>query len=102
MQSSPNKTGWIRRRIAPVVSLAVVLGWASYAYATGWPPFIRDDSLTVFAGGSASVLDNGAASVLANDFDFERDPMTAILTREPKRGIIDLNPVPDCKPVAVD
>jgi hypothetical protein len=92
LQSSPNKTGWIRRRLAPVVSLAVVLGWASYAYATGWPPFIRDDSLTVFAGGSASVLDNGATSVLANDFDFERDPMTAILTREPKRGIIDLNP----------
>jgi hypothetical protein len=74
------------------VSLAALLAWAGYAYASGWPPFVRDDSATVSAGQRVSVLDNGATSVLANDFDIERDPMTAVLTREPKRGELTLNP----------
>jgi len=38
-----------------------------------------------------SVLTNGASSVLANDWDFERDPMTAVLTSNPKHGLLVLN-----------
>jgi hypothetical protein len=74
------------------IGLAAALAWAGYAYATGWPPFVRDDEVTVAAGGSVSILDSGAASVLANDFDLEGDEMTAILRRQPRKGVLELNP----------
>jgi hypothetical protein len=64
----------------------VALGAASQAWASGWPPFGLRDSLTVTEGGVADRLDSGAASVLANDFDFERDPLIAVLQQPPKRG----------------
>jgi hypothetical protein len=38
-----------------------------------------------------SVLSDGATSVLANDFDIERDVLTAVLTGEPKHGELTLN-----------
>ena len=65
---------------------------AGNAFADGWAPFAFRDSLTVPRGGAADRLDSGAASVLDNDFDFERDPLTAILEDEPKRGELILRP----------
>ncbi len=62
------------------------------AAASGFRPFGVSDSLTVFRGGEADTLDSGASSVLDNDFDFERDPLTAVLDREPRRGTLQLNP----------
>lgn len=91
MQTSPKKTGRIRRRIHALAGITIVLAASGYAVASGWAPFVRDDSATVTAGGSVSVLDSGAASVLANDFDIEGDRMTAVLTREPDRGEVTLN-----------
>ena len=63
----------------------------STALASGLPPFALDDGLTVPRGGQATVLTNGQASVLANDIDFERDALTALLTREPRNGTVVLN-----------
>lgn len=62
------------------------------AAASGFRPLGRSDSITVFRGGETSVLDSGADSVLDNDFDLERDPLTAVIDREPKRGSLELNP----------
>ena len=80
----------MKRGIHPCAGMAVlaltsVLA-SSQALADGWAPFTRPDSLTVFRGGTADRLDSGADSVLANDFDFERDPMTAFLDQGPAYG----------------
>jgi hypothetical protein len=69
----------------------MLLGTSSLVTASGWAPFTAEDSATVVRGGTVSVLDSGARSVLANDFDFERDPFTAELSREPRRGEVQLN-----------
>ncbi len=74
-----------RRALIPTIA-AFSIGYAGLAAASGWPPFAVDDSATVKRGATVSVLDSGAASVLANDFDIENDRLTAELTREPKRG----------------
>ena len=60
------------------------------AAATGWPPFAQPDSITVERGRTADQLDSGNYSVLDNDFDFERDPLTAKLEKKPKRGELEL------------
>ena len=80
------------RRAAVGAAALVACLVAAATFATGLPPFVRDDSATVPHGGRVSILDNGQASVLANDFDFERDPMTAHLTSAPRRGTVVLNP----------
>ena len=80
-----------RRRRLRAASAIVLVGTSSLVAASGWAPFTGEDSATVVRGGTVSVLDNGARSVLANDFDFERDPMTAELDREPRRGEVQLN-----------
>ncbi len=80
-----------RRTVAATSCVLFSLVLSSYAIASGWAPFARDDYATVARGGSVSVLDGGAASVLANDFDIERDPMTAVLTKEPKEGELAFN-----------
>ena len=72
-------------KITFVVAM-IAFGAASQAWASGWPPFGLRDSLTVIEGRAADRLDSGAASVLANDFDFERDPLIAVLEQPPKRG----------------
>ena len=59
--------------------------------ASGWAPFALEDSATVSLGGTVSILDSGALSVLDNDFDIELDPLTAILAKEPKHGDVTLN-----------
>lgn len=69
-----------------LVAAIVVLGTATQAWASGWPPFGFRDSFTVTQGGVATQLDSGASSVLDNDFDFERDQLSAFLDKAPKRG----------------
>ena len=88
---SRKKSSAIGRRLLVGVTFAVLAGTSGIVAASGWAPFTRDDSATVVRGGQVSVLDNGVTSVLANDFDFERDPMTALLTKEPKHGVVELN-----------
>jgi Domain of unknown function (DUF5011)/Bacterial Ig domain/FG-GAP-like repeat/Domain of unknown function DUF11 len=72
--------------------LAAITLLAGVALASGFPPFALDDAVTVPRGGQATLLDSGAASVLANDIDLEGDPLTAELTREPRDGTVVLNP----------
>jgi hypothetical protein len=80
-------------RAAPkLLTCIVMLCITVDAAASGFRPLARADSITVFRGGEASVLDSGADSVLDNDFDIERDPLTAVLYSEPKRGSLELNP----------
>ena len=87
-----NQSVFPGRRTVVATSCALMsLALSSYALASGWAPFAKDDYATVARGGSVSVLDGGATSVLANDFDIERDPMTAVLTKEPKEGELTLN-----------
>ena len=87
MLLSRSRYSW-RRPAAALAILAVVL--SNVALASGWAPFASDDSATVFRGGTVSVLDGGARSVLDNDWDVEGDKMTAILTRDPKHGDVVL------------
>ncbi len=61
------------------------------AWSTGFPPLTEVDTATVFRGGTVSVLDSGAASVLANDFDIEEDPITAELVRDVRHGTLSLD-----------
>ncbi len=69
----------------------LLLSASTAAWGTGFAPFAQPDSATVSRGGTVSVLDSGQTSVLANDFDIERDPLTAILDRDVKHGTLTLN-----------
>lgn len=79
-----------RPRAGRLITCVVMLCIATSAAASGWPPFAFTDSMTVFRGGSVDRLDSGAASVLDNDLDFERDRLTAVLAEAPKHGDLDL------------
>ena len=79
------------RSPAVIGVLLVLLAVSGSVLASGWAPFGRADSLTVTRSGTVSVLDDGSVSVLANDFDFERDPLTAELDRDVKHGELTLN-----------
>ena len=72
------------------LTVTLFIGLAADAVATGFPPFVADDAITVKRNATVSVLDSGQTSVLANDFDFERDPLTAQLTSSPKHGELTL------------
>ena len=88
MQQSPSTT-----RIGPTTRLILFIVTAAvctHAWATGWPPWTRSDSATVARGGEVDRLDSGADSVLDNDFDFERDEMQAVLTRDVRFGELEL------------
>lgn len=61
------------------------------AIASGFPPISVNDTLVVTRGGTTSVLSDGSASVLDNDFDAENDPLTAVLTRDVRRGELTFN-----------
>jgi len=90
LQVSPKsvRPGGYRVPISLLV-LVFVLAIASSAWATGWPPFSRDDSIVVARGGTATVLLGGARSVLDNDIDLEGDSMSAVLTRDVKEGTLE-------------
>ena len=75
MQFVPSSNESLHRRFFVGVAVVLVALFASaMAFASGWPPWVRDDYATVAQGGTVSILENGARSVLANDWDFERDP----------------------------
>lgn len=93
LRGTPKKSAVDRNVIMLRIALLIVsLVMVTELWASGWPPFVRDDEIEVFRGGTATVLVGGARSVLANDFDIERDPLTAIVTRQPKHGELTLNP----------
>lgn len=77
-------------RVALLV-IAISILVLRQAQASGFPPFPSSDSIEVIQGGTVSVLTNGFTSVLANDFDFERDPLTAVLVGNVKHGELTFN-----------
>ncbi len=54
-------------------------------------PVTVADSITVNEGGTATLLESGASSVLANDSDAENSPLSAILVSGPAHGTLTLN-----------
>jgi len=66
----------------------VVFAGSTAAWASGWPPFAVRDSIVVARGGTADELTSGANSVLDNDFDLERDRLTAVLVKDVKNGTL--------------
>jgi hypothetical protein len=76
--------------IAGLSVLVTVLFTSTVAWASGWPPFAINDSITVLRGGAADELASGSKSVLDNDFDLERDRLTAVLTKDVKEGTLVL------------
>ena len=54
-------------------------------------PVAMRDSITLDEGGTATILDGGSTSLLANDSDPENDPLTAILVSGPAHGTLTLN-----------
>ncbi len=57
-----------------------------------YSPVAVGESLTVALNGTATVLDGGKTSVLANDTDIENNPLTAVLVSSPANGTLTLNP----------
>src|SRR5439155_759461 len=55
------------------------------------PPVANNDSTTVAEGGTVTVLDSTAASVLANDTDAEANTLTATKLSDPAHGSVTLN-----------
>ena len=80
-----------RQRTAALVFSLLCVSLTSETLASGFPPFVRNDSATVLQRGTVSVLDSGATSVLANDFDLERDRLLAVLTRNVENGTLIFN-----------
>ena len=78
--------------ITGLAVLVWLLGISTAAWASGWPPFAVRDSIEVVRGGAVDELTSGAKSVLDNDFDLERDRLTAELTKDVKRGTLQLRP----------
>lgn len=85
----PNGTLWLRQGTAATgaflardvdVGLGVLVTLES---AFNQPPAAADDSATVVRSGTVSLLDGGAASVLANDTDPESGSLTASLLTGP-------------------
>ena len=81
----------IATRAAACIICLLLLADTS-AYAAGFRPVARDDEISVPRGGSADRLVSGAISVLDNDFDFERDPLTVRLQSDVRHGTLTLNP----------
>ena len=74
---------------ASVIALLLIAA-ATTAWASGWPPFAREDRIEVVRGGVADRLTTGAASVLDNDIDVEDDRLSAVLERDVKHGVLEL------------
>ena len=78
---------WLRLAVVtPVAAFAALV-----AHASGWAPFASNDKAAVVRGGIVSVLTSGADSVLANDWDIENDPLTAVLVEAPDDGELTFN-----------
>ena len=70
---------------APVTVSIVVTG-------TNDPPTASNDNIIVPLNGTATTLDNGATSLLANDSDPDGDVLTVSLVSSPSFGTLTLNP----------
>lgn len=90
MSPNSNRSGSYRIPVALII-LIVALALAGSAFASGWPPFARDDEMVVVENGTVRVLADGSTSVLDNDFDIERDVLTAILSKDVKEGTLELH-----------
>ena len=80
-----------RRAPLALYALMIFSVAINLAIASGFPPVAANDSLVVTRGGTASTLGDGSDSVLDNDFDAENDPLTAVLTRNARRGELTFN-----------
>lgn len=56
-----------------------------------YSPVAEVESISVALNGTATFLDGGKSSVLANDTDKENNPLTAILVNSPAHGTLALN-----------
>ena len=70
---------------APVTVSITVTG-------TNDPPVANNDNIIVPLNGTATTLDNGLNSVLANDSDPDGDALTVTLVSSPSYGTLTLNP----------
>ena len=87
----PKEHAVVRVRSIGTSAIALLLIAATTtAWASGWPPFARPDSIEVVRGGVADRLTSGAASVLDNDLDLEDDRLTAVLNKDVKHGFLEL------------
>ena len=59
---------------------------------TNDPPVANDDTIVVALNGTATTLDNGSTSIMANDIDPDGDPLTLTLLSSPTFGTLTLNP----------
>ena len=59
---------------------------------TNDPPVAGNDTIIVSLGGTATTLENGETSLIANDFDPDGDTVTATLVAFPNFGTVQLNP----------
>ena len=59
---------------------------------TNDPPVANNDNIIVPLNGTATTLDNGQTSVIANDSDPDGDVLTATLVSSPSFGTLTLNP----------
>ena len=96
----PNGTLWIRQNTVAVgafLAKDVLVGIGTSltldSFFTNQAPVALDDSAMVLQGGMVSVLDSGAASVLANDSDPENGTLTVTTTpvSGPSNGTLVLN-----------
>jgi VCBS repeat-containing protein len=70
---------------APVTVSITVTG-------TNDPPVANNDNIIVPLNGTATTLDNGQNSIIANDSDPDGDTLTATLVSSPSFGTLTLNP----------
>ena len=70
---------------APVTVSIVVTG-------TNDPPTASNDNIIVPLNGTATTLDNGNTSIIANDSDPDGDALTVTLVSSPTYGTLTLNP----------
>ena len=70
---------------APVTVSITVTG-------TNDPPVAGNDTIIVPLGGTATTLDNGDTSLIANDSDPDGDTVSATLVTTPNFGTVQLNP----------
>ena len=70
---------------APVTVSITVTG-------TNDPPVANNDNIIVPLNGTATTLDNGQTSIIANDSDPDGDLLTATLVSSPSFGTLTLNP----------
>ena len=59
---------------------------------TNDPPVANNDNIIVPLNGTATTLDNGQTSVIANDSDPDGDALTVTLVSSPSYGTLTLNP----------